>query len=194
MALTRLVAPTGPPITLAEVKQHLRVSTSDQDALITIYLNAAVDYIDGEWGFLGRALMPQTWRLTLDEFPDGEIKIPLPPLQSVTSVKYDDGDGVEQTVSSTDYFVDTASEQGWVVPVAGVPWPTTLEAVNAVRIEYIAGYASDAAVPFNIKAGILLLVANMFEHREENIAETINTLPFGADILLRRHKIDKSMA
>lgn len=202
MALTRVTAPTVTPLTLAEVKKHLRVSSTDQDDLITIYLKAATDYVDGEWGFLGRCIVTQTWRLTIDEFPDGEIKLPLPPLQSVTSVKYDDSAGVEQTVSSSDYYVDSASEPGWVVPVANVSWPTTLDAVNAVRIEYVAGYPADSSsppdltanIPFNIKAGLLLLIANMFEHREENIADTINKLPFGADILLRRHKIDKSMA
>ena len=202
MALQRLVAPTVTPLTLAEVKKHLRVTTTDQDDLITIYLKAATDFIDGEWGFLGRAIVTQTWLLTIDEFPSGEIRIPLPPLQSVNSVKYDDGAGVEQTVASTDYYVDTASEPGWVVPVSGVSWPTPLDAVNAVRVEFVAGYSPDSSsppdltanIPFNIKAGLLLLVGNMMERREENVEGIISTLPFGADMLLRRHKIDKSMA
>jgi len=187
---------------LTEVKRHLNVTTTDKDAMISLYLQAATDYVDGEWGFLGRALVTQTWRLTIDEFPTAEIKIPLPPLQSVTSVKYDDPDGVEQTVASTDYYVDSASEPGWVVPVANVSWPTPLDAVNAVRIEFVAGYdpSSDsppdltANIPFNIKAGILLLTANMFEFRQENVEQAMASLPFGADRLLRRHKIDKSMA
>ena len=202
MALTRITAPTVTPLTLTEVKRHLNVTTTDKDAMISLYLQAATDYVDGEWGFLGRALVTQTWLLTIDEFPDAEIKIPLPPLQSVTSVKYDDPDGVEQTVASTDYYVDSASEPGWVVPVANVSWPTPLDAVNAVRIEFVAGYdpSTDsppdltANIPFNIKAGILLLTANMFEFRQENVEQAMASLPFGADRLLRRHKIDKSMA
>ena len=131
MALTRITAPSVTPLTLAEVKKHLRVVDDDEDEVIQIYLRAATDYIDGEWGFLGRAIVTQTWMLTIDEFPTAEIKIPLPPLQSVTSVEYDDTAGLIQVVPSTDYYVDTASEQGWIVPVANVPWPTTLDAVNA---------------------------------------------------------------
>src|SRR5262245_7038895 len=180
MALTLVTAPAVTPLTLAEVKKHLRVSSSDQDDLITIYLKAATDYLDGEHGFLGRALVTQTWLLTIDEFPTAEIKLPLPPLQSVTSVKYDDSAGVEQTVASTDYYVDTASEPGWVVPLANVSWPTTLDAINAVRIEYVAGYPADSSsppdlaanVPFNIKAGLMLMIAELFERREEMSAET----------------------
>ena len=71
-----------------------------------------------------------------------------------------------------------------------------------MRIEFVAGYdpSTDsppdltANIPFNIKAGILLLTANMFEFRQENVEQAMASLPFGADRLLRRHKIDKSMA
>lgn len=202
MALTLIDPPAVTPLTLAEVKKHLRVSSTDNDDLITIYLKAATAYIDGEWGFLGRAIVTQTWRLTLDQFPNSEIKIPLPPLQSVTNIRYDDGNGNEQIVPTDDYYVDTASEPGWVVPTLS-GWPSTLDAINAVRVEFIAGYSPDNSsppdltgnIPFNIKAGLMLLVANMYEHREENVvASNMMALPFGADILLRRHKIDMSMA
>lgn len=202
MGLTLITPPTVTPLTLAETKKHLRVTSTDQDDLITIYLKAATAYVDGEWGFLGRAIVTQTWQLSLDAFPDGAIRLPLPPLQSVTSVKYDDTAGVEQTISASNYYVDSDSEPGWVVPLSTFSWPTPLDAANAVRVVFVAGYPADSSsppdltanIPFNIKAGIMLLVANLFEHREENIAETINKLPFGADLLLRRHKIDKSMA
>src|SRR5262245_58465763 len=197
MALTLVTAPAVTPLTLAEVKKHLRVSSSDQDDLITIYLKAATDYLDGEHGFLGRALVTQTWRLTIDEFPTAEIKLPLPPLQSVTSIKYDDTAGVEQTVSSADYYVDTASEPGWVVPLANVSWPSTLDAINAVRITYVAGYTTGGGdVPFNIKAGLMCMIAELFERREEMSTESLTQSigHSGADRLLRRHKVDKSMA
>lgn len=206
MALVRITDPTVTPITLAEAKKHLRVSTTDQDDLITMYLKAATDYVDGEWGFLGRALVTQKYRLTLDAFPaGGAIKLPLPPLQAVTSVAYDAATGLEIVLTEdVDYFVDSDSEPGWVLPVGtSKSWPSPIDAANAVRIEYLAGYdpSNDsppdqtANIPFNIKAGIMLIVASMFEHREEvELTANVMRLPFGADILLRRHKIDKSMA
>jgi uncharacterized phiE125 gp8 family phage protein len=202
MALTLVTAPAVEPISLTEAKAHLRVSHSNDDTLISMYIRAAREYVEGEHGFLGRALVTQTWRLTLDEFPTNEIKIPLPPLQSVVNVYYDDSDGNEQTVDSDLYYVDTASEPGWVVPVA--IWPTPLDAINAVRIDFIAGYLPttdsppDLAgnVPFNIKAAMLLMIADWMENREETSSEPVNSNIFhsGADRLLRRHKIDKSMA
>ena len=201
MALTLITAPTVEPISLSLAKAQLRVSHSNDDDLIEFYIRAAREYCDGPSGFLGRALVTQTWRLTLDEFPDNEIKIPLPPLQSVSSVVYDDSAGNEQTIDQDSYFVDSASEPGWIVPVD--TWPTPLESINVVRIDFVAGYAPDnsgspidytANIPANVRQAMMLLIGNWMEHREANITDTINQIPFGVDILLRRHKIDKSMA
>ena len=203
MALKLITGPTVEPLTLAEVKQHLRISHTDEDSIIEIYIRAAREYLEGPYGFLGRALVAQTWDLILDEFPDNEIKIPLPPLQSVDSVNYYDADGNEQVVDSDSYYVDNASEPGWVVPVDYWPSSLVLDAVNSVRIRFVAGYpaTSDSPpdlagnIPFNIKAGMLLLIGNMFENREENVAGTvINRLPFGADALMRPYRLQLGMA
>lgn len=203
MALTRLSAPLGEPLTLTEVKSHLRVDHTEDDALIAIYIQAAREFCDGPGGFLGRALVQQTWRLSLDGFPDAEIRIPLPPLKSISAIRYDDTSGDEQIVSSLNFYVDAASEPGWVVPVSGVAWPTTLEGVNTVRVDFIAGYDPGTNspidyglnIPFNIKAAMLLMIGNMYANREDNVVGVISTrLPNGAEYLLRRHKIDLSMA
>lgn len=202
MALTLVTAPPVTPLSLTEVKEHLRVDGTDQDNIIQHYLDAATSYLDGEWGKLGRALVTQTWRLTIDEFPDGEIRIPLPPLQSITDIRYDDSAGDEQLVSTDDYWVDTSSEPGWVVPTTSGGWPTTLDAVNAVRIQFVAGYeaTSDsppdytANIPADTKQGMLLIIGDWMENRRNVMENTINTIPFAAEILLLRKKIDLGFA
>ena len=200
-ALVRLVAPTVTPLSLTEVKAHLRVDGTDQDAMIEFYLNAATDYVDGEWGFLGRALVTQTWRLTIDTFPCAEIKIPLPPLQSITSVVYFDSAGDPQTlVEDTDYFVDDQSEPSWISPMT--TWPTTLDAINSVQIEFVAGYEPTtdsppdltANIPANIKQGMLLMITDWMEHRQNVITEAVNGMPFASETLLRRYKMDMPFA
>ncbi len=200
-ALVRLVAPAVTPLSLTEVKAHLRVDGTDQDGVIQMYLDAATDYVDGEWGFLGRALVTQTWRLTIDTFPCAEIKIPLPPLQSISSVGYFDSAGDFQTlVEDTDYFVDDQSEPGWITPMS--TWPTTLDAINSVRIEFVAGYdpSTDsppdltANIPGDTKQAMLLLITDWMEHRQNTLTETVNNLHFGTDVLLRRKKIDLGFA
>lgn len=106
--------------------------------------------------------MTQTWDLVLDAFPAGEIRLPLPPLQSVTSVTYTDTDGASQTLDAGQYTVDTANAR--IVPVSS--WPSTKAVPAAVVIRYVCGYGAAAAVPASIKAAILLLTGDLFENRE----------------------------
>lgn len=203
MALKPITAPAVLPLTLAEVKEHLRVDHSDEDNLISLYIQAATSFVDGENGFLGRALVTQTWELVIDTFPTHEIKIPLPPLQEVESVKYDDSDGNEQTLATDGYWVDDALEPGWIVP-ATAGWPSdVLDAVNAVRVRFIAGYPATedsppdlrANVPASIKHAMLLHIGSMYGQREDMVIGTIvNKLPFGAEQLLRPFRVTVPIA
>jgi hypothetical protein len=220
-SIARIVEPAVLPLSLDEVKAQLRVTTNDENDLISSYIKAATDFIEGEWGFLGRALVTQTWRLTLDAFPAstssvtyaycgpmfgggvaGQIKIPLPPLQSIVQIAYDDANGDAQIIDPANYFVDSASEPGWVVPAGNMSWPSTLNAINTVRVDFVAGYPPDsssppdltARIPANIKQAMLLMVSNWMEFREGFVESRLTVAPFAADILLRRHKIQKSLA
>lgn len=201
MGLKLIAAPEDWPITLEEAKAHLRVDTDDDNNLIEALIDAAVDYCDGPTGFLGRALIDQTWELVLDAFPacDKEIKIPMPPLIEVVSIKYDDGAGAEQTLDPSRYTVDSVSEPGWVLPVGS--WPSTFDGVNAVRVRFRCGYldqtASPAAenVPAAIKAAIKLIIGNLYGNRETIvIGQSVAEIPWTAQALMRKHRIHLSMA
>lgn len=207
MALQRITAPSVEPLTLEETKAHLRVTHTDDDALIAIYIAAATSHVDGQYGFLGRALVRQTWELVLDAFPavtnnDGVIRIPLPPLLEVVSIKYDDSAGNEQTLGSTQYYADTVSQPGWVVPITA-GWPTTIDAINAVRIRFTCGYppSNDSPddlrfnIPRAIRHGLLLHVGWMYEHREELVAGvSVVRLPWNAENLLRPFRVELPLA
>jgi uncharacterized phiE125 gp8 family phage protein len=191
MALRLITPPAAEPLSLTEVKAHLRVDHTDDDALIALYLTAVRQWIDGKDGWLGRALMPQTWELSLDEFPTAEIRLPLVPVQSVSSVIYDDADGIPQTVDPDDYWLDDVSEPAWIAPVADVSWPTPISAVNAVRVRFVAGYANAASVPFPIKAALLLMVGHLYRNRESVMQEQgkPEVLPMGVDALLSTYRV-----
>jgi uncharacterized phiE125 gp8 family phage protein len=198
MALRMITAPAVQPLTLEEVKQHLRVDYTDSDSIISAYIEAAASYVEGEHSFTGRALVTQTWELVIDHFPVHEIKIPLPPLQSIDSIKYDDTAGDEQTLATTQYYVDDVSEPAWVVPIVG-GWPTAvLDAINSVRIRFTAGYPATTDsppdlrgnIPSAIKQAMLLHIGSFHEHREEQIVGlTTMQLPFAAENLLRPWRV-----
>lgn len=182
MALTRTIPPDGYPVTLEEIKAHVNAADfADDDQKLQTYLAEETAHLDGWSGELNRALKPQTWLLVLDAFPDGAIQLPLGPTLSVESVDYDDADGLEQTVSPSDYVVDTVTDSGWIVPVAGFSWPETVDRVNAVRVTYVCGYedvpdtssgapsgAIVSTVPDYIKAAIKLRVGARYAQREDH--------------------------
>lgn len=163
--LVQTVAPASEPVTLAEAKAWLRLEIPDDDDLVAALITAAREYAET---VTGRALVSQTWRLTLDAFPadGGGIILPLPPLQSVSSVVYVDGNGDSQTLATTEYAVDTQRQPGWIVPAYGKIWPVTRGQANAVQITFVAGYGTASAVPVAIKTAIKLLLANWYENRE----------------------------
>lgn len=209
MSLKLITGPADTPISLEEAKAHLREDSDDFNDEIEAFIEAATDYCDGPQGFLGRAIIDQTWELTLDSFPGcgwsrhgsttAEIKIPMPPLIEIVSIRYDDADGVEQTLATTSYTVDARSEPGWVLPVGS--WPTTFSGINAVRIRFRCGYLDQGAsppeenVPGSIKAAIKLIVGNLYANRETIvIGESVSEIPMSAEFLLRRKRFDLSMA
>jgi uncharacterized phiE125 gp8 family phage protein len=200
MAVKLITPPATTPVTLAEAKAHLRVIDADDDTVISAYIQAATKSAEA---FLGRALVDQTWDLYLDSFPVGadlEIKIPKPPLIEVLSITYDDASGLQQSVAATDYYVDTISEPGWIVPTGGLTWPTPLDAINSVRIRFRAGYLDNnspqqQAVPDDIKSAVLLTIGNFYEQREGQVIGTVvYQLPWGVEQLLRQHRVLLGMA
>ena len=191
MALKLITAPATEPVTSTEAKSHLRVDTTADDTLIGTLITAARQHVEAH---LRRALITQTWELVTDAFPVGDVlRLPLPPLVSVTSIKYTDEDGAESTLSSGLYVVDTDSTKGRVVLKNGETWPSvTLAAANGVRVRYVAGYGEASAVPRPIRQAILLLIGTMYENRESVLVAqgvTVAQLPFGVDALLMPYRI-----
>lgn len=190
MALRLIDGPDAEPLSLAQVRLHLRIDASGapashpDDELLTRYIAAARRHLDGRDGWLGRVFITQTWDLLLDRFPAAEIRVPLPPLQSVSSVQYMDTAGDTQTLSTDDYTVDAVSEPGWIVPgTAG--WPSTYDQINAVAVRFVAGYGTTGAdVPETIVQAMLLLIGHWYQNREAVARDGLAPLPMAVESLL----------
>ena len=188
MALKLITAATVPVVTLAEAKLHLRVDITDDDLLIQSLVEAATELVEQA---TGRALMPQTWELTLDAFPD-RFEITRVPAVSVTSIKYVDTAGVTQTLSAPLYVLDNTDDYGcaYVNPVYAGVWPNTRQQSNAVALRYVAGWPDAASVPDGIKAWIKLQIGAMYENRSAEGAVQTHALGF-TDRLLDRYTVWK---
>lgn len=168
MLLTRTVAPAD-FITQAEVKAHLRIDHSYDDATITAVRLAAMAMLDGRDGYLRRAICTQSWRWSLPEFPLGdELHFLFPPLRSVTSVQYYDGDGVLQTYDASKYRVHSDAYVGYLKLVNGSAWPATIERDDAVQLTFECGYGAPADVPAPIKHAALIRCGALYATRGDN--------------------------
>ncbi|HSH72348.1 MAG TPA: head-tail connector protein [Methylophilaceae bacterium] len=167
-----ITPPASEPVTLAEAKLHCKADSGDDDSLISIYITAARAAAEHR---IGRALVTQTLELVLDSFPGNEIELPHVPVASITSVKYLDSDGIEQTIAGSDYYLDNAGLKNWVIPGHGTSWPSSFDAANAVRVRYVAGYGDETKVPGGIKSWILLTVGTLYKNRESTIDGTITS-------------------
>ena len=156
----RTVAPTLLPVTEDEAKDELNIlDDTSQDSRIRRLIVQAVDIVERD---SRRQLMPQTWKLYLDRFPCAEIELRKVPVASVTHVKYY-ADEVLTTLSSSLYQTDLVTEPCRVQPVAGGSWPTADGGrVNAVEVQWVAGYANAASVPDCAKAAVLAAVRSQF--------------------------------
>lgn len=160
MTLTRITAPATGVISLQEARDHLRVTSNEEDALIADYVSAASAYLDARDGILGEALITQTWRYALD-YPQ-EVTLPLGPVQSITAIRYLDESGVEQTYSAANYrLVD-----GRVELVAGAEWPIVADQSDAFWIDFVAGYGAASAVPMTARHAALMMVGELYQVRE----------------------------
>lgn len=165
MIVTIATPPAEEPVTLAEIKSHLRIDVSDEDTLLSGYIAAAREMCES---IARRAFVTQTIQFRLLQWPMGNcIVLPRPPLQSVNSITYTDSAGGSSTMSSGDYVVYSAPEPGLVVLGDGKGWPSaTLQPGPSIVIEYIAGYGLASAVPQRYKQAVLMLTGHYYENRE----------------------------
>lgn len=184
-----ITPPASEPVTLAEVKSWARIDSDDENTLITSLIVAARQEAEK---YLKRALVSQTWELTLDAgksslddmLGDGvyqlpitalytglpeNITLPYAPIQSITSVKTFDLTNTESTFSASNYTLDGAGSR--FIMNFGSIWPSNLRYEAAVKIRYVAGYGTGSDVPHAIKIAIMQYVADVYESR--GICDTV---------------------
>ena len=185
MSLKLVTAPADEPVTLIEAKDHLKEETTANDAIIS---DAIVDARQWAEEYTGRQFVTATWEWFLDGFCPS-FRVPLPPLQSVTSIKYLDTAGAEQTLDAATYRVDAVSEPGRIALDYGKSWPSTYSVINAVTVRFAAGYGAPAAVPGPIKRAMLILIGEFFEQRKESVPVQLSSIPFGVRAMLAPYKV-----
>lgn len=211
LSLVMVKPPTQEPIRLDEAKLHMRVDLADDDTLILGYIQAARQYLET---VTRRTFLTTIWQLSVDDFScwdagystrwgrstaHGWLALPRPPLVALSGtytdsagdpqplgITYQDSNGVTQTLATSVYGVDAASEPGRVYLAPAQSWPSVYGIPNAVQVTYQAGYATAARL-FQERASLrwllLLMVAHMYENREISAEKALTLIPNYQDML-----------
>lgn len=201
----RVSGPAAEPVTAAEFRTFVKADVGVvSDAEANSYITQAREFIEEIEGI---AFVNETWRLSLDNWPgyiepwwDGVremavteltsgrprvLYFPRYPLSSVSSVKTYDEASNETTVTINQVFdVDTESRPGRLGLKFGQTWPTATRPINAIQIDYVAGFGAAATdVPVGLRAAVLNLAGYYYEHRGECDMRTAYMKSGASDVL-----------
>jgi uncharacterized phiE125 gp8 family phage protein len=178
------------PLSLAEAKRWLRVDHADDDGLISTLIQSAREMVEAR---TGRALMAQTWRVTLDDWPDSyRIALPLLPVLSITAVRVISAAGQGAVLASASYTLEVQSDP----PVLAVSTPLPPGRLrNGIEIDVVAGYGAAASdCPETLRQAMRLMLGAAYARRgpdqgaAEDIASEVEALlaPFRVFRFFRR--------
>lgn len=204
--LTLVTGPSAEPVTTSEAMTWARLDDDTDSALIDQLVTAARAAAEE---YLRRALITQTWKLTLDlersmtndRLGEGfydlpitvlygglrrEVELPKGPIQSITDVTTYALDNSSSTYAPSNYFLDEAGQR--LVLNIGAIWPANMRPRAACEITYAAGYGDTASdVPQPIKTGIMIHVASLYEQRGQ-CADAMD-LPPGSKQLYNQYRV-----
>ena len=199
-SLTLVTAPAVEPCSTADAKAFCRVDTSTDDGYIASLITAARRAVES---YTGRALCTQTWDAQFDEIPGDVIYLPMPPLISVTSIKFTNSDGTEgSAIASTVYTVDVGRAPGRVIRNQGQSWGYTgLRSFLGTKVRFVAGYGATAAdvtavspvvgsVPSDLVLAVKRIVLHNYENRDDVAVGTIAAkIPNDAILLMDPYRL-----
>ncbi|MCP4100757.1 MAG: hypothetical protein GY750_04930, partial [Lentisphaerae bacterium] len=164
MSYKIITAPAVEPLLLATVKTRLSISDTLDDPDINALIQAAREQAEE---YMGRSIITQTLEIAFNCFPD-DIELVRGPVQSITSVKYIDGDDTEQTVTATNYMIDDYGPKDWLRLDYGKSWPASRGHTNDVKIRYVTGWGDAGTdVPEDIRTAMLLLIGHWIRFQAE---------------------------
>lgn len=182
------VAPGVEPITAGDLVEHSKIDPATDAAWTARAIAAARQRVELETGL---ALITQTVTGYMDRFPCGVIQLPSPPLIAISSVKYIDPNGSQQTLSSAVYQADNKRRPARFGLAYGQAWPAIRSQMNAVEIAYTCGFGADAAaVPALLRHAMLMIVGHWHEHREEVSDFALFDVPRAAESMYGQYRVN----
>lgn len=161
MNLVITAPPEAEPLTLAEAKEHLRITHDADDDALTALIRVAREMCEG---YTGLALITRGCSLYLDSWTKDVIDLPLPPLQTVAAINVYDSAEAAALFPSASYAVDARGVPARVMLTASPPLPGL--AMSGIEIVFTTGFGdAPGDVPSSLREGMKRLIAHLYLNR-----------------------------
>lgn len=184
MSVTLMTPPALEPISLAQMKAHLRIEHAFEDALVSAYITSARLHIEAR---LAKLLISQNWRINFDRLPTGKVvELPLAPMLALNSVSYYTDLPGPNNIPPVDYSIDLNSMR----PRFSLHLQRqNLRSFGAYELDVSVGYGpAPEDVPADIRHALMMLVAHWHENREAATPIVREHLPLGVRTILEPHR------
>jgi len=209
--------PNNLAVTLETFKLHIKRTSTAEDTVLKLYLNAAINYAEG---FIRRDLITRTYQTFRDFFPlpggsEGYYVAPynLPsgpngvwptatgnigfeirksPLQSIEVIEYLKN-AVFQTVATTVYYNTLEADYSEVLTLENQQWPTDADRrLQTIRITFKNGFGdTEANIPKDIQNAILEHATALWANRGDcDNATAKATLPAAAQATYLQNRLE----
>jgi len=202
-SLKRITQPVVEPVTLRQLKQHLRIEHDAEDEYLLALIGAGRQYAEQR---CDRCFIDTRLEMQTDTFPAAiELPLPMPPfsptagrqtievsylnvaLNRLTMVECEPSTGS----NPGKFLAQRDASPAVLTPAVNGYWPVTGPVRSAVTIRWWAGYGPDATTtPKGVVHAIMMLAAHWFNNREAVTVAggiTATTVPMGVDELLSIH-------
>jgi len=160
MTMHLITPPAVEPVTLADARAFLKISSMSEDAVIEQLLRTAREVVEAQTGL---SLISQTWRLHLDRWPrSGRIALFRYPVREIVAVTAYAPDGTPVEIGPGERHLHKGSrpQRLYLSQRAGS------SSLGGLEIDFVAGFGETGAeVPDALKHAILTLTAHLYEFR-----------------------------
>ncbi|MEL7228633.1 MAG: head-tail connector protein [Pseudomonadota bacterium] len=185
MTTALLTEPAQEPVSLDEVKAHIRVSHDHEDTLIGELIRAARQHTEFA---SGQKLITQGWRQYENAIePSRIIGLRLRPVQRVEALTVFNAEGQPRVLANTDYTLMNTRDGQCVILESHLP---LADMANGLELDLIVGMGDFGIdVPPVLKRAILLLCAHWYEFRGAvSPSDQPVSMPSGFDALIAPYR------
>lgn len=170
-------------IPLAEVKEYLRFSGTDQDTALQVMIDGAIKLAEN---YTRRSFSTKNINAQYSGLEIGKtVTLPLGDHRGTPVVNRVDADGtLTLLVQGTNYTITGLNRFKFKLQNKTFSTSGSTDALPEYRINYDAGLADPSTIDPLVKNAIFKIISDSFENRENSITMSINEIPQDAQLML----------